>query len=71
MAAGVTTNFADLNRADYITERMQTAGTWAMVESAFNGAIFLLLGFAAAVHHRRDLAQRRPRLVDSGGLSRT
>ena len=44
VAAGVTTNFADLNRADYITERMQTAGTWAMVESAFNGAIFLLLG---------------------------
>ena len=44
VAAGVATNFADLNRADYITERMQNAGTWAMVESAFNGAIFLLLG---------------------------
>jgi len=39
VAAGVATNFAD-----YISERMQTAGTWAMVESAFNGAIFLLLG---------------------------
>ncbi|WP_313334455.1 Na+/H+ antiporter [Comamonas sp.] len=44
VAAGVATNFGDLNRADYISERMQTAGTWAMVESAFNGAIFLLLG---------------------------
>ena len=44
VAAGVTTNFADLNRADYIAERIQTAGTWAMVESAFNGAVFLLLG---------------------------
>ena len=44
VAAGVATNFGDLNRADYISERMQTAGTWSMVESAFNGAIFLLLG---------------------------
>ncbi len=44
VAAGVATNFGDLNRADYISERMQTAGTWAMVESTFNGAIFLLLG---------------------------
>ena len=44
VAAGVATNVGDLNRADYISERMQTAGTWAMVESAFNGAIFLLLG---------------------------
>ena len=44
VAAGVATNFGDLTRADYISERMQTAGTWAMVESAFNGAIFLLLG---------------------------
>ena len=44
VAAGVATNFGYLNRADYISERMQTAGTWAMVESAFNGAIFLLLG---------------------------
>ena len=44
VAAGITTNFADLNRSEFITERMQTEGTWAMVESAFNGAIFLLLG---------------------------
>ena len=44
VAAGVTTNFADLNRSTYIAERIQTEGTWMMVESAFNGAIFLLLG---------------------------
>lgn len=44
VAAGITTNFADLNRSEFITERMQTEGTWALVESAFNGAIFLLLG---------------------------
>lgn len=34
-------------------------GTWSMVESAFNGAIFPAAGPAAAVHHRRDLAGRR------------
>lgn len=44
VAAGVTTNFADLRRGDFVMERMQTEGTWAMVESAFNGAVFLLLG---------------------------
>jgi CPA1 family monovalent cation:H+ antiporter len=44
VAAGITTNFADLNRSDFVAERMQTEGTWTMVESAFNGAIFLLLG---------------------------
>jgi CPA1 family monovalent cation:H+ antiporter len=44
VAAGVTTNFADLRRGAYIVERMQTEGTWTMVESAFNGAVFLLLG---------------------------
>ncbi len=44
VAAGITTNFADLNRSNFIAERMQTEATWAMVESAFNGAIFLLLG---------------------------
>ncbi|WP_341645206.1 cation:proton antiporter [Thauera sp. SDU_THAU2] len=44
VAAGITTNFADLNRSEFITERMQTEGTWTLVESAFNGAIFLLLG---------------------------
>ncbi len=44
VAAGVTTNFADLRRSDFVAERMQTEGTWAMVEAAFNGAVFLLLG---------------------------
>ena len=44
VAAGIATNFADLERSSYISERMQTAGTWSMVEAAFNGAIFLLLG---------------------------
>jgi Na+/H+ antiporter len=44
VAAGVATNFADLRRSDFVAERLQTEGTWTMVESAFNGAIFLLLG---------------------------
>ena len=44
VAAGVATNFADLDRSNFISERLQTEGTWNMVESAFNGAIFLLLG---------------------------
>ena len=44
VAAGVATNFGDLERSSYISERMQTIGTWSMVESSFNGAIFLLLG---------------------------
>ncbi len=44
VAAGVTTNFADLRRSEFVAERMQSEGTWAMVEAAFNGAIFLLLG---------------------------
>ncbi|WP_225785252.1 Na+/H+ antiporter [Xenophilus sp. Marseille-Q4582] len=44
VAAGITTNFADLDRGAYVTERMQTAATWTLVESSFNGAIFLLLG---------------------------
>ena len=44
VAAGIATNFGDLDRSSYISERMQTAGTWSMVEAAFNGAIFLLLG---------------------------
>lgn len=44
VAAGMTTNLADLNRSRFVTERMQTEGTWTMVEAAFNGAIFLLLG---------------------------
>ncbi len=44
VAAGITTNFADLSRSEFVAERLQTEGTWAMVESGFNGAIFLLLG---------------------------
>ncbi len=44
VAAGIATNFADLERSSFISERLQTEGTWSMVESAFNGAIFLLLG---------------------------
>ena len=44
VAAGLATNFADLDRSNFISERLQTEGTWSMVEAAFNGAIFLLLG---------------------------
>lgn len=44
VAAGIATNFGDLERSSFISERLQTEGTWGMVESAFNGAIFLLLG---------------------------
>ena len=44
VAAGFATNFGDLERSSYISERLQTEGTWSMVEAAFNGAIFLLLG---------------------------
>ncbi|MFZ1181421.1 MAG: Na+/H+ antiporter [Herbaspirillum sp.] len=44
VAAGITTNFAELNRSKFIAERMQLQGTWAIMEAAFNGAIFLLLG---------------------------
>ena len=44
VAAGITTNFADLERGNFVDERMQSAGTWTMIESAFNGAVFLLLG---------------------------
>ena len=44
VAAGVATNFGDLERSSYVSERLQTAGTWSLVEAAFNGAIFLLLG---------------------------
>lgn len=44
VAAGVTTNFADLRRSTFVVERMRAEGTWAMVESSFNGAVFLLLG---------------------------
>ena len=44
VAAGIATNFADLDGSNFISERLQTEGTWSMVEAAFNGAIFLLLG---------------------------
>ena len=44
VAAGIATNFSDLDRSSYVSERLQTAGTWSLVEAAFNGAIFLLLG---------------------------
>ncbi|MFT4195743.1 Na+/H+ antiporter [Ottowia sp.] len=44
VAAGITTNFADLNRSEFVAERIQSEGAWTMIESAFNGAIFLLLG---------------------------
>lgn len=44
VAAGIATNFADLERSDYVGERLQSEGAWAMIESTFNGAIFLLLG---------------------------
>jgi len=44
VAAGFTTNFADLRRSAFIAERIQSEGVWTMMESAFNGAVFLLLG---------------------------
>ncbi|ARU03749.1 Na+/H+ antiporter [Comamonas serinivorans] len=44
VAAGVATNFADLNRDAFVRERLQTESVWTLVESSFNGAIFLLLG---------------------------
>ena len=44
VAAGVATNLADLDRRDFVGERLQSEATWEMIESAFNGAIFLLLG---------------------------
>ena len=44
VAAGFATNFGDLDRSRFISERLQTEGTWSMVEATFNGAIFLLLG---------------------------
>ena len=44
VAAGIATNFADLDRCNFVSERLQAGGAWSMVEAAFNGAIFLLLG---------------------------
>lgn len=49
VTAGIATNFADLDRGEFIAERMQTDDAWTMVESAFNGAIFLLLGLQLPV----------------------
>lgn len=44
VAAGFTTNFADLRRSSFIAERTQSEGLWTMMEVSFNGAAFLLLG---------------------------
>jgi len=44
VAAGITTNFSELSRSEFIAERMQSQATWSIIEAAFNGAIFLLLG---------------------------
>ena len=44
VAAGIATNLADLERGDFVGERLQSEATWEMIESTFNGAIFLLLG---------------------------
>ncbi|MBW7930806.1 MAG: Na+/H+ antiporter [Gammaproteobacteria bacterium] len=44
VAAGFTTNFADLRRSSFIAERIQSEGLWTMMEASFNGAAFLLLG---------------------------
>ena len=64
VAAGITTNFADLERGDFVSERLQSASAWAMIESTFNGAIFLLLGLqlpsivtAALADERLDIWQ--------------
>jgi CPA1 family monovalent cation:H+ antiporter len=60
VAAGVTTNFADLRRSGFIVERIQAEGTWTMVEAAFNGAVFLLLGLQLPAIVGRTL-------LDAGG----
>ena len=44
VAAGMTTNFADLQRVDFVAERVNAQRLWALVETVFNGIIFLLLG---------------------------
>ncbi|AMN46799.1 sodium:proton antiporter [Steroidobacter denitrificans] len=44
VAAGFTTSYADLRRSSFITERIQSEGVWTVMETAFNGAAFLLLG---------------------------
>ncbi|MDB5846722.1 MAG: Na+/H+ antiporter [Rhodoferax sp.] len=44
VTAGVTLNFADLERSEHVAERMQAQAAWTMIESTFNATIFLLLG---------------------------
>jgi CPA1 family monovalent cation:H+ antiporter len=44
VAAGVATNFADLERSSLSANACRPKALWTMVETAFNGAIFLLLG---------------------------
>ena len=44
VAAGITVNVTDLQRQDFVAERISTQRLWALVETVFNGTIFLLLG---------------------------
>jgi Na+/H+ antiporter len=44
VTAGMTLNFADLERSEHVAERMQAESAWTMIESTFNATIFLLLG---------------------------
>ena len=44
VTAGMTLNFADLERSEHVGERMQAQAAWTMIESTFNATIFLLLG---------------------------
>lgn len=43
VAAGMTLNFGDIMSSSTLM-RVQSRGVWAMLESVFNGSIFLLLG---------------------------
>jgi CPA1 family monovalent cation:H+ antiporter len=44
VAAGMTLNVSDLERGEYVHERIQSQAAWGMIENTFNGSIFLLLG---------------------------
>lgn len=44
VAAGMTLNYTDIGKGNYVATRMQTMAVWSMVEFTFNGLIFLLLG---------------------------
>lgn len=44
VAAGMTLNYTDTGKGNYVATRMQTFAVWSMVEFTFNGLIFLLLG---------------------------